>query len=362
MKSIKVIYYSIVPSPYQRDLFYQLSCSPELDIKVYYLEPGSPDSPWPSKSLKSYEQILPGSQYISWSPSQRFLLNRYWPNLNDTDVVVVNGYNALVTQFVMHSWSKQIPCIFWGEKISPPSQGLKGKFQYLLKQGLKQCKAIAAIGSLAQEEYRKYYPQKPVFNIPYYCDLSEFMRDRPSRPRDPITILFCGQMIYRKGVDLLLKSFERVIQAGYRARLLLIGREADLSKMMEGIADPVKPLISYAGFQAPSDLPQYFRQADIFVLPSRYDGWGVVVNQALGAGLPLICSDQVGAAYDLIDTNHNGYIFPSGNLDALTNAMIDYIAKPNLLKSASEVSYQRAQLWSPASGAKRWVEILQQFI
>ena len=362
MKTIKAIYYSIVPSPYQRDLFYQLSCLPELDIKVYYLEPGSPDSPWPSKSLQPYEHILPGSQYISWSPSQRFLFNRHWPNLNDTDIVVVNGYNGLVPQVVMHYWAKRIPCIFWGEKISPLSSGLRGKLQYLLKQGLQHCQAIAAIGSLAQEDYRKYYPHKPVFNIPYYCDLSEFMRDRPSRPRDPITILFCGQMIYRKGVDLLLKSFEKVIHAGYHARLLLIGIEAELPEMMANIADPVKQWICYAGFQAPSDLPKYFRQADIFVLPSRYDGWGVVVNQALGAGLPLICSDQVGAAYDLIDTNHNGYIFPNGDLNALTNAIIDYIAKPNLLKFSSESSYQRASLWSPEFGAKQWVDTLQQFI
>ena len=127
----------------------------------------------------------------------------------------------------------------------------------------------------------------------------------PRKPRTPerITFLFCGQMIARKGVDVLLAAFR---QLDSRAELLLVGREAELPEMLASLPAEVSRRIRYAGFQAPEALPDYFSQADAFVLPSRYDGWGVVVNQALGAGLPILCSDTVGAGFDLVNRRSMG--------------------------------------------------------
>jgi glycosyltransferase involved in cell wall biosynthesis len=353
---MRAAFYSIVPSPYQRDLFYALSCRPEIDLQVYYLEPASPDSPWPEKPLQSYEHILPGT-YLSWGLS-RFHLNWHLPNLYQTDVVVLNGYQNLTAQLLLHLHTKRIPCIFWGEKMLGASTGLKGKLQQGFAQALQQCWAITAIGSQAEQDYHQRYPGKPIFNIPYYCDLSQFMVDRPQRPREPITILFCGQMIERKGVDLLLHAFERMIQSGLKARLLLVGREAELPQMMQAISPETHQHIEYAGFQAPDDLPYFFRQADLFVLPSRYDGWGVVVNQAVGAGLPIICSDAVGAAYDLVESGVNGEMFPAGDAEALYRALMPYVQDPERLKAASQASLAKADQWSPVVGADRWLEVL----
>src|SRR5207244_779677 len=145
---------------------------------------------------------------------------------------------------------------------------------------------------------RARFPEPRHFNIPYHCGIAAFRPESPrEHSRDQVTFLFCGQMIARKGVDTLLEAFAGL---DARARLLLVGREAELPAMLSALPPVVRDRIKYAGFQAPEDLPRYFGQADVFVLPSRYDGWGVVVNQALGAGLPIICSDQVGAGFDLI--------------------------------------------------------------
>jgi glycosyltransferase involved in cell wall biosynthesis len=98
---------------------------------------------------------------------------------------------------------------------------------------------------------------------------------------------------------LLLQAFDRLIQAGINARLLLVGREAELPEMMRSTSPQTQQKIEYADFTTRIST-SIFQSSDIFVLPSRYDGWGVVVNQALGAGLPIICSDAVGAAPDLV--------------------------------------------------------------
>ena len=105
-------------------------------------------------------------------------------------------------------------------------------------------------------------------------------------------------MIARKGVDLLLQAFARL---DARARLLLVGREADLPGWLAALpAERARAAWSTRASRPPEALPRFFARADVFVLPSRYDGWGVVVNQALGAGLPILCSDAVGAAADLV--------------------------------------------------------------
>ncbi|MGF1495084.1 MAG: glycosyltransferase family 4 protein [Microcoleaceae cyanobacterium] len=239
------------------------------------------------------------------------------------------------------------------------SAGLKGQLQTFLATGLKNCRAIAAIGSRAVKDFQQRLPEMPIFNIPYYCSLEKFGQSLPERPRDPVTILFCGQMIRRKGVDLLLKAFENLVQSGFKARLLLVGREAELPQMLKLIDPKIQSQIHYAGFQAPENLPQFFQQADIFVLPSRYDGWGVVVNQALGAGLPIICSDQVGAAYDLIEPGINGEIFPSGDVKVLTQAMKTFLKKPGYIQLASQFSIKKSQGWHLEIGAQRWLNVLQ---
>jgi glycosyltransferase involved in cell wall biosynthesis len=360
LQQLNVICYSILPSPYQRDLFLELSNCPEIDLNVYYLEQACADSPWPEKPLEPYEHILPGF-HLAWGLS-RFHFNWHLPSTSQVDVVLLNGYMNITTQLLLRLQAKKVPCIFWGEKMVGSSQGVKGKLQKYLANALEQCQAIAAIGSHAVQDYQQRFPGKPIFNIPYYCDLAPFSQEIPQRPRTPTTILFCGQMIARKGVDLLLQAFETLINMGLEARLLLVGREADLPQMLTQVSQTTQRYIEYAGFQAPEDLPQFFRQADIFVLPSRHDGWGVVVNQAVGAGLPVICSDAVGAANDLIDQGKNGYIFPNGDVTTLTQILADYLQNPNAIAMASDASLQKSVMWSAKAGAQNWVDALNQVI
>jgi glycosyltransferase involved in cell wall biosynthesis len=163
-------------------------------------------------------------------------------------------------------------------------------------------------------------------------------------------------MIARKGVDQLLAAFATLPE---NARLLLVGREAELPQLLAQLAEPVRRRVRYAGFQAPDALPQLFAQADVFVLPSRHDGWGVVVNQALGAGLPIIASDQVGAAHDLVRENENGFTFPASDANALAAAMLRYATNPALARSHGEASRVASADWTPARGAERWARALK---
>jgi glycosyltransferase involved in cell wall biosynthesis len=238
------------------------------------------------------------------------------------------------------------PWIFWGEKITR-----RGGWRDWLSAPLHRAAALAVVGTVAERDYRERFPGSRIFNIPYHCDLAPFLAaPRHSCDGAPVFLL-CGQMIARKGVDILLTAFAR-LSAG---RLLLVGREAELPDMLAPLPPAVRERITYAGFQAPQALPGFFAQADVFVLPSRYDGWGVVVNQALGAGLPILCSDKVGAASDLVRDEFNGQVFRAGDAASLATAMQRLVDEPALIARWGQASRLEARNWTPEAGAAKWV-------
>jgi glycosyltransferase involved in cell wall biosynthesis len=347
---IRVAFISVVPSPYQRDLFSALSARADLTPRVFYMERAAPDSPWPERPLAPHEQYLPGF----WFPvgNARVHLNWRLPNPRDFDVIVCNTLMSLTGQWLMRWKLRGSRWMFWGEKL-----GGNSRVHRMLTSPLRRANAIAAIGTRAERDYAARFPGSRIFNIPYHCGLEPFAAAAKT-PREPgtITFLFCGQMIARKGVEDLLAAFATLPE---NTRLLLVGREAELPQFLNGLPEPVRARVRCAGFHAPDALPQFFAQADVFVLPSRYDGWGVVVNQALGTGLPIIASDQVGAAFDLVRQDGNGFIFPAGYTSTLAAAMLRYVTTPSLVESHSAESRRLRAEWTPARGAERWARALQ---
>ena len=339
---------SVVPSPYQRDLFRALAAHPEVELSVAYLEDIPPDSPWPERSLAAYETVLPGHTF--GKGRVRCHTNRQLPDPLQFDAYIVNtALTGLTTQRMFRRLRRHRRWFFWGE-ILRRNGGIKALLQNYLSKNLRSAKAIVAIGSKARQDYQKRFPDIRVEELPYFCELSEFSEQRPENAIP--TFLFCGQMIERKGLDLLLSSFRQLRDTGTDAKLILAGRETDLTpETDEGI--------EVVGFQAPGDLPQLFARADVFVLPSRHDGWGVVINQAIGAGLPIISTDAVGAAHDLVEPGRNGLLVQSGQVAPLTAAMRQLAEDGPSRRKMAAASAAIAESLDPKIGAQRWVDLLQ---
>ena len=347
----RIVFASVTPSPYQRDVFAALARRARLGLRVHYFERTPPDSPWPQTPLASWESVLPGF-VINWRGG-RSHCNRGLPAPSPGEFWVVNGsMSDLTTQLLMRRLGTAVPWAFWGELPSAPTSPLRKKIQSFQYAPLRHARHIAAVGQRAVAAYRRLAPGVPVANRPYACDLSAFAA-APRTVRDGVVFLFCGQMIARKGIDLLLIAFEQTLRRQPDARLLLVGREAGLPALLAGLPGAVRQRIEYAGFQAPDALPDWFAKADVFVLPSRHDGWGVVVNQALGAGLPCIVSDAVGAG-ELIADNIHGRVVPAGDADALADAMTALAADPAARAAQSAAARERATELAPDRAAEFW--------
>lgn len=358
---VKLLFLTVMPSPYQRQLFASMAEAPGLEITVRYFSHGAPDREWTAPAALPYERVMRGRTLsrlgpsAHWNPGVMAEIDAIKP-----DLVVVSDYSAPTAQVAMRLLARRgTPFVFWGEVPGFTKRGRIGSFlRRQLQAPLDKAVAIAAIGSVAADAYRSLFPGKPVFNIPYFCDLSPFRASRAAAKRslDTVDILFSGQMIDRKGVDVLLKAYIQIALDHPNLRLLLLGSGPQRDLFAAMVPDVLKSRVLFLGHKDPSELPAIFAKADIFCLPSRHDGWGVVVNEALGAGLPLIVSDAVGAARDLVEHGRNGFITQSGNVSDLAQALVQLARDRDLRDRMGEASTEIGTKWDISEGVRRWRE------
>jgi len=283
------------------------------------------------------------------------------PRISQAQILVLSSFTSVTGQWLMRRKLIGAPWLFWGERLRQNS-GIKHVAQGVLAAPIATASGVVGIGRAAEQDYHRRFPKLPHFNIPYHCDVSEFLKIHRPQASKPVTFLFCGQMILRKGVDLLLIAFERLVAEGADVRLLLVGREAELPRLLNEISTTAKSRVSYEGFQPPENLPKYFGRGDIFILPSRHDGWGVVVNQALAAGMPIITSDAVGAGLDLVENGVNGMCVRANDVEALYAAMSTIVRDPEVITQWGKESRAKASNITPEAGADKWIRVFDRVL
>jgi glycosyltransferase involved in cell wall biosynthesis len=357
---IKLHFLTVIPSPYQRQLFSAINTSENICADVTYYSYGASNRVWQRPELNEFEEVLAGRRVLSvdgstnWNPGVLLQLRR-----SSADLFVVSDYSAPTAQMAMRYLAfTGRPFVFWGEIPGFSKRGPVGNWlRRRLQAPLGASKGIAAIGENAVAAYRNLFPGKKVFNIPYFCDLTPFRNaalSRGQKSSDSFDLLYSGQLIERKGVDLLLRAFVKEALKDRRLRLHLLGEGPQKDHYRAMVPPQIADRVSFHGHIAPDDLPVFFAQADAFCLPSRHDGWGVVVNEALGAGLPIIVSDAVGAGKDLVAHGRNGFVFPADNENALCDAIASLASSAELQSSMARASQERAKDWGLTEGVRRW--------
>jgi glycosyltransferase involved in cell wall biosynthesis len=360
---VRVTFLTTMPSPYSLDLFAAMEVDGRIKPRVLYLEMAAPDTYWGRVPLPESAEVLAGGWKnfgggrVHWNPGAIMAVRRSRP-----DLVVVSGYSSLTSQIVMRwlRW-KRIPWVFWGEVPGMRTLGGVGRLaRSLAQRPVFAADAIAAIGSRAVDEYRRLArPGLDVVNIPYHTDLTPFL-ELPTHPRtDTVRILYCGQLIERKGLRVLIDAFSDIADDFPQLELQLVGEGPLRDALAEQVPARFKNRVIFAGFQSVARLPDFFGNADLFVLPSLHDGWGVVVNQALAAGLPIVCSRSVGAAVDLVAPGQNGDLVPPNDRIALATALRSLAGDADRRIAFGRRSRAAALEWTPTRGVDRWVELAE---
>lgn len=145
---------------------------------------------------------------------------------------------------------------------------------------------------------------------------------------DAPVVLFSGKLIEKKQPLLLVEAYARV-RRERPCWLLLAGDGAERAAIAELVERRRLSGVILAGFLNQSELPAAYAAADLLVLPSAWDEtWGLVVNEALNFALPVVVSDKVGCAEDLVRPGWNGFVVRPGDVDALAQAIGVLVAEP----------------------------------
>jgi glycosyltransferase involved in cell wall biosynthesis len=200
-------------------------------------------------------------------------------------------------------------------------------------------------------------PEERITMTPYVVDndwwLAESARvDRSAvraswnaAPKD-IVILFCAKLQpWKRPLDLL-RAFAK---ANFPNALLVFAGEGPLREQLQAEAAllGVTSRVRFLGFVNQTRLPAIYTAADLMVLPSSYDAFGVVVNEAMLCGCPVAASAHVGAARDLIAHGRTGFVFPCGNVEALAEILQQASAEPARLSEMGRAARARMESWSP---------------
>ena len=357
----RILFLTVIPSPYQQQLFARLAEADAFDVRVLYYAMGAGDRQWMAPPLAPFETVMPGTK-MGWLGESAYFNPRVVRQIveADADLFVVSDYSAPTAQIAMRALAlKGKTWVFWGEMPGFSSRGRIGTFlRGQLQAPLAQATAIAAIGNKAVASYQELFPGKPVFNIPYFCDLQPYQAARRRAPNEKtgaVSILFSGQLIERKGVDVLIQAFSRVAHNDQNARLILLGGGPERRRFESMVPGPLRDRVDFLGHREPPQVPAIFAMAQVFCLPSRHDGWGVVINEAVGAGLPVVTSDAVGAGHDLVHTGVNGYITRAGDVGALADALGRLVGDARLRARFANASASMAHRWGLDEGVARWL-------
>ena len=354
-----ILYIAGTPSPYDMDFYNKLGKSCSLVVCFLRRQASDRDKSWGKVQAKSFRaQYLRGIRTGVDSAICPGVL-KYTKKGKYSYIIVKNYHHFSCIMAILYMRFRSIPYWIEGDgAFAGKGVGFKGRIKRFLVSGAEgyfsSCdehdKYYLTYGASADKIYR--YPfssvndddivlnkylfkkqsnetetiDKKKWSSKYTIEkVDEFITEREKLRRnarqklgfgiESKIVLFVGQFIHRKGIDVLLKASKRISRLHDDVEFVLVGGELPLKK---------HDLLARHGiithpFVLKDELRVFFLAANIFVLPTREDIWGLVVNEALAYSLPVITTDRCNAGLELIKDKGNGFVYPVDDVESLTD-------------------------------------------
>lgn len=369
---IKTCIWMNIPSHYQSAFFQALDARDDVDLKVVYFNGASTARAaegWQSgHELKAYETFAEGKT----EPQKQVELVEDWKNR----VHIICGYfnEALIDFFCTSGvrwchWSEK-PGIRLAEllgyrtslfRLLYPLQ-LMGKRSYgamirkhalgAFGQGRLATRAFQSMGVPESKTADLYYSPGPLPRAEPCRQMKDFASGRK-------IFLMVGALCKRKGIDVLLKAFSRT-ENNREWCIVFCGLDkADGAYQTLAQKLGLQDQVLFLGAYPIERISEVYCAADVFVLPSRFDGWGTVFNEAASLGVPLIGTDLCGGSWHLIRNGQTGYRVRASSVKSLAGALRRYISHPADVEVHGQTAKELFSAeFTPARNAERFVATL----
>jgi len=368
MKRRLVILTEII-SPYRTPLFNALARQPEVDLHVIFLAETDPSL----RQWQVYKQEIRFSYEVLRSWRKR--IGRYNSLLNfglgralntaAPDAIVFGGYNYVASwQALFWARARGVPFFLWSESNLPDVRRGYALVEMLKDEFLRQCSGFAVAGRSAREYLRAHKVREDlIFSAPDAVDNDLFAAGAADSRRNALALraelglpgryfLFVGRIVPEKGVFDLLAAYAKLDERRRQQIGLVYVGDGAFRRQLEERAASISPgMIRCAGFVQRNPLATYYALAEMLILPTYSDPWGLVVNEAMACGLPVLVSRVAGCAADLVMDNWNGFLISPGDVSAMSAAMGSIADNAQLCTSMGANSVQLISRYSPAAWA-----------
>lgn len=290
------------------------------------------------------------------------LLNRGLPeSLRNfaPEVIVCGGYNY-VSSWQALRWAKrqQVPFVLWSESTGNDIRNKHAPTEFLKSKFVGSCDGFVVPGQSARDYLLSLGVKAEEISIaPNAVDTALFasvgaeVRQHEAELRANLALperyfLFVGRLVQAKGVLDLLEAYDRLPPTLREEVGLVFAGEGPMRAELESRARDIHPgTVHFAGFVHREALAAYYALAECFVFPTRTDPWGLVVNEAMACGLPVICTRVAGCAADLVQ--ENGRLVSVGEVAELSRAMEEMATQAEVRVQMGQQSRQRIEAYSP---------------
>lgn len=368
-----VVYWNNIPTPYMVARFNALADRGDLNFTAWFNERTMPDRGWevkeadwrfnyryvPSVSVLGRKMFFPPWELISKSPDvivslyaePSFIAGWFFARL-------VGVKTAFWCQVTMDRWTK------------------RSAFKNFVKRYMFR-RVDATMGS--GEQSRQFaircgaHPERAMC-LPHVIDLEHYRKARmiPEEERlrlrkkiglQGVTFICVGRLWWGKGLGYLLDGFkEAQTLSDIEISLLMLGDgPEELALKEKCVADGIRN-VCFEGFVQKEDILPYFAVADAMVFPTLGDPYGLVLDEAMAAGLPLISADAAGDLVDRIEDGINGYIVPAADAASLARYILELASNEKLRKKMGEKSAEKIEGKTPAKWAENFSEIINRIL
>ena len=253
------------------------------------------------------------------------LVKRLRQILSENDVVIMNGYSnrIFIILFILNIFYRKPIGIDSDTQLSIPSNPIKRFFKWFYLRiifGNSNIYGLAG-GNATHKDLFRHYGMKDnhIFLMPMMVNNQKFFMCE-DRTHDAFKFLYVGRVVECKNIEVILNAFVSTFEKNTNVFLDIVG-DGDLLPQYKQTYRKYKN-ITFSGKCVGESLIEKYHSADAFILPSVYEPWGLVVNEALSAGLPVIVSDKVGARFDLVEGKDTGFVFKWDDVDELHEKML----------------------------------------
>lgn len=341
---MKLLFMTNVPSPYRVDFFNELGKHCDLTVTFEKRTSDERDSSWKDHCFNYFQGVFLKGKSVSTDTALCLEVLKYVSD-RSFDCVICADFTS-PTGMIAIQYMKMHKIAYWLESdggFAKDGKGIKEKIKKHLITGAdgyfstskENDRYYTAYGANPDKIYR--YPFTSLHEDDILKDIPSMEEKKQLRYQLGVTeekmVVSVGQFIYRKGFDILINTAAKLDPS---IGVYIIGG-SPTQEYIDLKEDCKADNVHFVGFKSKSELTKWYRAADLFVLPTREDIWGLVINEAMANGLPVITTDRCIAGLELVEQGESGYIVPVGDI----NALIDKIQI--ILQNINTIQFMQLQ-------------------